>query len=430
MFAILQGPCVLRGEVGSRAVLRRSMCIRVFNLVWIHRARHIRQCRLLLRTTSASARRGPRADLPHYLLHASTILHAADASIISDRLRFALTFALGKLGATSDCGRAKGRSGGMIAELLRASEAQGLSASEQDYYVSGIRAGVRVDGRSLLDVRDLMVETGVLPSAAGSARVHFGETDVLVGVHTVIGDETEGQGHRVPRTLGEALNFQIQIPGALSRDSRDGANVAMMLQQRLEAVFNALDEKALHFEQRILVQPNRMWWQFSIQVLVLRTRGLASLLDASAAALRAALRSTQVPRLHLLPEDEDALPKILLDEKSGMSPQLLDAKLTPMTLTLCQVGGILIADPDAFEELCADAFIQVAMDKAGRVCGLFVSSNEHGIEPTSIVAAVKAAREVCVGWLESVDLILDEDLKELENLFVPRSSHTGFLHTR
>jgi exosome complex component RRP42 len=40
----------------------------------------------------------------------------------------------------------------------------------------------RMDGRSPDDVREITVETGVVTSASGSARVKWGETDVLVGV--------------------------------------------------------------------------------------------------------------------------------------------------------------------------------------------------------------------------------------------------------
>jgi exosome complex component RRP42 len=40
----------------------------------------------------------------------------------------------------------------------------------------------RIDGRAPDEVRPVTVETGVVTSAGGSARVRWGETDVLVGV--------------------------------------------------------------------------------------------------------------------------------------------------------------------------------------------------------------------------------------------------------
>lgn len=42
--------------------------------------------------------------------------------------------------------------------------------------------GVRVDGRGVLDYRELELETGVLDTANGSARLRLHRTDVLVTV--------------------------------------------------------------------------------------------------------------------------------------------------------------------------------------------------------------------------------------------------------
>ena len=43
----------------------------------------------------------------------------------------------------------------------------------------------RLDGRSRFEGRNVVVETGVLPRAEGSARVTMGDTIVLAGVKSV-----------------------------------------------------------------------------------------------------------------------------------------------------------------------------------------------------------------------------------------------------
>ena len=48
--------------------------------------------------------------------------------------------------------------------------------------------GKRFDGRGLLDHRDITLETNVIKNAEGSARVKFGDTEVLVGVKLSIGE--------------------------------------------------------------------------------------------------------------------------------------------------------------------------------------------------------------------------------------------------
>ena len=56
--------------------------------------------------------------------------------------------------------------------------------------------GRRLDGRKLIETRELTVEQGVLKKAEGSARVKFGDSEVLVGIKFGLGvpytDSPEG----------------------------------------------------------------------------------------------------------------------------------------------------------------------------------------------------------------------------------------------
>jgi len=45
-----------------------------------------------------------------------------------------------------------------------------------------LEQGKRVDGRSFDEPRQLTIETGVIPKAEGSARVHLGDTEVVTGI--------------------------------------------------------------------------------------------------------------------------------------------------------------------------------------------------------------------------------------------------------
>jgi len=57
-----------------------------------------------------------------------------------------------------------------------------ISDAEIAYIAGGILDGVRSDGRGCYDFRPIEVELDVVAQASGSARVHLGTTDVLVGV--------------------------------------------------------------------------------------------------------------------------------------------------------------------------------------------------------------------------------------------------------
>jgi exosome complex component RRP42 len=57
-----------------------------------------------------------------------------------------------------------------------------VGAGELLYINQGIQAGVRTDGRGRGDIRPAEFELNVIAQAHGSARLHMGATDVLVGV--------------------------------------------------------------------------------------------------------------------------------------------------------------------------------------------------------------------------------------------------------
>lgn len=58
----------------------------------------------------------------------------------------------------------------------------GLSTAERQFLIEGVELNVRNDGRSRLDFRHLALETGVIATANGSARLKLDNTDVMVGV--------------------------------------------------------------------------------------------------------------------------------------------------------------------------------------------------------------------------------------------------------
>jgi exosome complex component RRP42 len=56
------------------------------------------------------------------------------------------------------------------------------SFGERIWIVQGVEQDLRTDGRSRSTYRPLGVEANIIAQADGSARLHLGSTDVLVGV--------------------------------------------------------------------------------------------------------------------------------------------------------------------------------------------------------------------------------------------------------
>jgi len=56
------------------------------------------------------------------------------------------------------------------------------SSSEIEFCTQSCQHGIRLDGRACEDFRPFELELGVIAQASGSARLHLGSTDVIVGV--------------------------------------------------------------------------------------------------------------------------------------------------------------------------------------------------------------------------------------------------------
>jgi exosome complex component RRP42 len=63
-----------------------------------------------------------------------------------------------------------------------------ISSTERKFIQNGVAQNIRNDGRERLDFRAFTLETGVVPQASGSCRLHIDTTDVLVGVKVELGE--------------------------------------------------------------------------------------------------------------------------------------------------------------------------------------------------------------------------------------------------
>ncbi|MEM2935884.1 MAG: RNA-binding protein, partial [Candidatus Bathyarchaeia archaeon] len=53
---------------------------------------------------------------------------------------------------------------------------------KQKQIAQALSRGKRLDERGLTDYREIRIERGIVERAEGSARVHLGKTEVMVGV--------------------------------------------------------------------------------------------------------------------------------------------------------------------------------------------------------------------------------------------------------
>src|SRR4051812_34648595 len=62
-----------------------------------------------------------------------------------------------------------------------------MGYTSKEHIVNALKKGMRLDGRTPHQFRTITVETGLLATAEGSARVKCGDTELLAGVKMALG---------------------------------------------------------------------------------------------------------------------------------------------------------------------------------------------------------------------------------------------------
>ncbi|KXS21594.1 ribosomal protein S5 domain 2-like protein [Gonapodya prolifera JEL478] len=307
-----------------------------------------------------------------------------------------------------------------------------LSPAEIDYITKSCDRNIRTDGRSRLDLRPFLIETGLLAQANGSCRLRVDATDVVVGVKAEIGSivperfEEGAEGDRDEDDAEVVRDVQAQ-----TEDGGDGAtdrgrvvcsvdcapsaapylsplalqSLSAELSQSVSRLLNGpgggLDLKSL------CIIPRRTCWVLYVDAMILDSSG--HLLDPLHLAVRAALLTTQIPLVTVQRVGTGAL-DLDYDVSADRTVPVNGAIGVPVTVTLHRVGTRLIADPTAQEERCATARVTVHVDGKGRVCGV-KKGGKGGLEAGLVKEAVREGRRVGLDVVKGLDKVLEEEGK-------------------
>jgi exosome complex component RRP42 len=275
--------------------------------------------------------------------------------------------------------------------------AAAVSEGERRYILAGVAQGIRSDGRSRLDFRDISIETGMLPQANGSARVTLcglgGATDVVAGVKASVTQpdpSSPGRG----RILVAVDCLPLSDRGIFGARDRRLDDLATELSQTLEEAF---DRSAGGNLEALCIVPGRSCWTLNVDVQVIGTAG--NLRDAIFLAASAALRSAEYPEVEV---DEEEGEIAVNEEAPLVAVSAALAARLPLSVTLYQmrpttVGDnnpvqreLLLVDASVAEEACACATVTVSVNAAGRVCSVH-KGGAGGLAPAALFAALQAA---------------------------------------
>ena len=246
-----------------------------------------------------------------------------------------------------------------------------------------IESGKRLDGRGLTDYREFAIEEGLIERAEGSARIHLGKTEVLVGVKVETGTpfpDTPNDGVLTVNAELVPLASPAFEPGPPDESSVELARI----------VDRGIRESKMIDSAKLCIEAGKKVFVVFVDVYVLNHDG--NLIDASALAAVSALANTKMPNY----EVEDGEVKI----KTGYSP--LPLKDHPITVTVAKINDKLVIDPWIEEEQVMEARMSMAVNDDGNICAIQKGCPGF-FTPEQIVEAAKLAQEKAAELRKKLD---------------------------
>ena len=234
----------------------------------------------------------------------------------------------------------------------------------------------RIDGRPFDKFREVSVETGVVKTAEGSARVRIGKTHVLVGVKL---DAREP----FPDTPDEGtLMVDAELVPIGSPDFESGPPSERAIEISRVVDRGIRESKCIQME-KLCIAPGELVWSINIDAHILDYDG--NIIDAVSLGAIAALLNARFPKF------DEKEKKIIREEKTDKKLPVVD---TPVEVTIGKISNKLLVDPSLEEDKALEARLTIATTKKNDICAMqkggkgFFTSDE-------VEQAVDMAMEKC-----------------------------------
>ncbi len=201
-------------------------------------------------------------------------------------------------------------------------------------------AGKRLDNRDFDAYRQISIETNIITSAEGSARVRIGDTEVVAGVKIEPGEpfqDTPDEGVLMVNSEFVPLASPEFESGPPREDS---VELARIVDRTIR------ESKTLDFK-KLCISPGEKVWMVFVDIDILDYNG--NLIDAACLAATSALASAKMPEL-------DSENKPITEHKGSKQLHMLGK---PIATTFVKIGSSILADPTQAEESAADARLTV-----------------------------------------------------------------------
>ncbi|CAO3675600.1 unnamed protein product [Rhizopus microsporus] len=280
-----------------------------------------------------------------------------------------------------------------------------ISPAEKSYIEEGIQQDCRANGRARLEYRHMILETGLLSQASGSARCRLGDSDVLVGVKVEIGEIEQNQ----PNQGRIVCNVECSPSASQQFEGRGADEINNSLTMAVDRLFNG-PQSGLDLEKLCII-PGQQCWIIYIDAMVMDAAG--NLLDCIVMTVRAALYNTRIPKTEIQDLGEGEYEFEVMDDVEDAEP-IAGWENLPITVTLYKIADRYIIDPTILEELCSQVTLTVGVNRNGSVCSIQKGGN-GSIEPSLLTEMIQTATTLAKPMLQQLDAKLIEEEDQVQD---------------
>jgi len=262
--------------------------------------------------------------------------------------------------------------------------------------LEAINKGKRLDGRGLIDFRDIEVKFGVSNKAEGSVSVKVGKTEVVCGIKMGVAEPyTDHEGEGTMMTTMELLplsspNFEYGAP------SINSVEIARIIDRGIR------ESGFIDFEKLCIKEGEKVWSIF-IDLATINDDG--NLIDVGALAAILALMTARFP------EYDEKTERIKYGEFTNKKLPLNEGKM-PLTTTFFKLGEKIFIDPTREEEDVAEGRISIEMSKPDK--DEMINAMQKGGEAAFSAEEIDNMLEEEMKIFKKLNTLVEEELKKFK----------------
>jgi exosome complex component RRP42 len=247
--------------------------------------------------------------------------------------------------------------------------------------------GTRLDGRGFLEHRPIVIETGVIDKANGSARVNLGNTQVIAGVKVQVDEpfpDVPEKGLLIVNNEVLPLSSVSAEPGPPNENAIELARV----------VDRGIRESEMIDLKKLVLIPGKKVLAIFVDVNILNSDG--NLFDAASYAVVSSLATSKIEKLNITQD--------LTIEKTGEFIPL-PINTIPISITMARIGESIVVDPGYEEENIMDVRVTYTINDQDFFCAA-----QKGEPDTLTLDQVKKTTEIALNKTKEIRDIIKRSI--------------------